>query len=261
MNPIRLLAAIMPLCFLVTDLAAHDTWIEPESGSVPTGEYCYIDLMLGNHGNNHRDFKLASKITLTHCTLEAFDPSGNRTDLKPALIDMGSADKEGYWTARFDFEQQGWHRFVHTLDTLHRTTRAIKSAKTFVLATGSERATRQSTPVDKCDELGLELVLKTDPNRIAAEQPMQLQVTRSGKPLSAARVAFIPRGKTLHGDFDKAYERISDADGIVQFTPREGNVVLAIVHHLEPEESGEVYDKTHYSAAIVIRVPNKVRAD
>ncbi|MEZ6090986.1 MAG: hypothetical protein R3C05_23790 [Pirellulaceae bacterium] len=99
--------------------------------SVPVGQYTYVNLMLGNHGNEHRDFKLASKITLEPCTLVAIAPSGNVIDLKPRIIDMGHAEKEGFWTARYEFAEPGVHQFVHTLDTLHRTIRAIKSAKTF----------------------------------------------------------------------------------------------------------------------------------
>ena len=38
---------------------AHDTWLEAGAATVPVGEYTYVDLMLGNHGNDHRDFKPA----------------------------------------------------------------------------------------------------------------------------------------------------------------------------------------------------------
>lgn len=67
----------------------------------PSGEYAYVHLMLGNHGNNHRDFKLASKITLAPCTLAVMTPSGAAIDLKPQIVDMGHAEKEGFWTAQF----------------------------------------------------------------------------------------------------------------------------------------------------------------
>lgn len=236
---------------------AHDTWLEPGAAAVPVGEYTFVDLMLGNHGNDHRDFKLASKISLEPCTLSVVDPAGSTEDLKPFIVDMGHAEKEGFWTAKYVFTMPGLHRFVHTLDTLHRTTRAIKSAKTFVMATGGGDSQTESSHPDECHGFGLELVLQTPFATIESGQPIEVQVMRSGKPLSQARVTFVPRGATLAADFDPDYERMSDADGRVQFVPEEGTVLFAVVHHMAADETGADYDKTHYSAAMVIQVPNR----
>lgn len=236
---------------------AHDTWLEAGAATVPVGEYTYVDLMLGNHGNDHRDFKLASKITLDPCTLSVVDPTGSTLDLKSAITDMGHAEKEGFWTAKYVFAKPGLHRFVHTLDTLHRTTRAIKSAKTFVMATDGVGNSIDSSNPDLCHGFGLELVLKTPFATIEAGRPIELHVMRSGKPLSEARVTFVPRGATLAEEFDSDYERISDSEGHVQFVPKEGNVLFAVVHHMAEDESGGGYENTHYSAAMVIQVPNK----
>lgn len=236
---------------------AHDTWLEPGTATVPVGEYTYIHLMLGNHGNDHRDFKLASKITLEPCSLTVVDPAGSTYDLKPAITDMGHAEKEGFWTARYVFAKPGIHRFVHTLDTLHRTTRAVKSAKTFVTAVDDGKPNSDVANEDVCHKFGLELVLKTPFATIEAGHPIELQVMRSGKPLPKARVTFVPRGTSLAGEFDAKYERISDSDGRVQFVPEQGNVLFAVVHHMAEDEAGEGYENTHYSAAMVIQVPNK----
>ena len=236
--------------------SAHDTWLETGTAIAQVGEYTYVDLMLGNHGNNHRDFKPASKISLAPCTLSVVQPNGNTIDLKTKMIDMGSAEKEGFWTVKYQFTQAGLHRFIHTLDTLHRTTRAIKSAKTFVLATGI--GNDRSLPVneDRCHGFGLELILKTPFESIQAGEPIELQVMRSGKPLPQARVTFIPRGATLAAEFDADFERQSDSTGLVRFVPMDGNILLAVVHHLEETESGDGYENTHYSAALVMHVPN-----
>jgi len=247
---------LLLLCLYPAQGSAHDTWLEAGAATVPVGEYTYVDLMLGNHGNDHRDFKLASKIMLDPCTLSVVDPTGSTLDLKSAITDMGNAEKEGFWTAKYVFANPGLHHFVHTLDTLHRTTRAIKSAKTFVVATdGGESSTGLDHP-DICHGFGLELVLKTPFATIEAGQPIELQVMRSGKPLSEARVTFVPRGTTLAADFDSDYERISDSEGCVTFVPKEGNVLFAVVHHMAEDESGDGYENTHYSAAVVIQVPN-----
>jgi uncharacterized GH25 family protein len=117
-----------------SQIHAHDTWVETGSLSIRTGEYIYVDLRLGNHGNNHRDFKLASKITLAPCELSILGPDGKRQDVKSKLVDTGSAEKEGYWTTRFVAKDSGVYEVLHKLDTLHGKTRAIKSSKTYFVA-------------------------------------------------------------------------------------------------------------------------------
>ena len=42
-------------------LQAHDLWLQTNTTVVRTGDVVHIDCMLGNHGNDHRDFKLAGK--------------------------------------------------------------------------------------------------------------------------------------------------------------------------------------------------------
>ena len=59
-----------------TTALAHDTWVQTNTNVVRTGDVVHIDLMLGNHGNEHRDFKLAGKLTLSGATLEMIDPTG-----------------------------------------------------------------------------------------------------------------------------------------------------------------------------------------
>ncbi len=236
---------------------AHDTWVESGPLVQPSGEYAYVHLMLGNHGNNHRDFKLASKITLAPCTLAVMTPSGAAIDLKPQIVDMGHAEKEGFWTARYQIGEAGIHEVLHTLDTLHGTIRAIKSAKTFILAQpDAVGKTSQQGRSDRIHGLGLELVLLSPLDHLVAGKEVKIQVLRTGKPLKGTRVSFIPRGAQLAEDFDKNFERDSDNQGIVVFKAAEGNVVLAMAHLPAPEETGEGYTRTHYSAGMVLPIRN-----
>ena len=77
---------------------------------IRNGDAVHIDLMLGNHGNEHRDFKLAGKLSLEGATLEVIDPDGKRYDVKDRLIDTGYAPQEGYWTTRFEPAKPGLYR-------------------------------------------------------------------------------------------------------------------------------------------------------
>jgi uncharacterized GH25 family protein len=59
---------------------AHDTWVETNTNLVRAGDVVHVDLMLGNHGNTHRDFKLAGKLSLEGSNLEVVGPDGARND-------------------------------------------------------------------------------------------------------------------------------------------------------------------------------------
>ena len=82
---IRKLLAFASLLFsavVLSPASAHDTWVQTNTNVVRTGDNVHIDLMLGNHGNEHRDFKLAGKITLDGCKLDVIAPSGKKFDLR-----------------------------------------------------------------------------------------------------------------------------------------------------------------------------------
>ena len=237
----------------------HDTWVEVNSPVIRVEDLVHVDLKLGNHGNDHRDFKLASKITLAPCTLVVIGPKGESQDLKSRLVDLGFAPKEGYWSTRFVPETAGLYVIGHTLDTLHGKTRAIKSAKTYFAAiSGGPDSAELTASNERPLGHALELVPLTNPVFDAGpNRPIRLKLLFEGKPLSGARVSFVPRGQLLAEGLDSNFERTSDANGVVEFTPREGNIVLAVVHHLLPERSGDGFDKTQFSATLTIAVPQR----
>lgn len=241
-----------------TTVSAHDTWVQTGSSLVRMEDVVHVDFMLGNHGNEHRDYKLASKLSsLEGVTLNVLAPSGKSIDLRPGLADLGYAPKEGFYSARFIVAEEGLHSVVHTLDKLHGTTRAVKSAKTYFLSAKS---------LDKPEHAGkeyaqplghpLELVLESHPVLQAGPgKKIEVKLLFKGQPLADTRISFIPRGVPLAEGFDKEYERHTDAQGRASFTPREGNYYLVVAHHSAPDEKGEGYDKTSYSAVLVLNIP------
>ncbi|MBW3598506.1 MAG: DUF4198 domain-containing protein [Planctomycetes bacterium] len=256
---LRLLCALT-ICFgLSTSLLAHDTWVQINTNLIRTGDLVHVDLMLGNHGNGHRDFKLASKIDIGPSTLEVIAPGGEKYDLKPNAIDTGYAPKEGFWSARFTAAEPGLHLVAHTVDRVvaYAPKRTVKSAKTFFVVSESlDRVPEEHSGFDRVLGHPLELVATANPvTPMGPGQPIRVQALYQGKPLSGARIAFIPRGQALEEGFDEIYERLADEQGRASFTPKEGNYYLVVVHHDEPEQKGEGYDYTHYSATLTVFVP------
>jgi uncharacterized GH25 family protein len=249
--------ALAVTLFSVSPAAAHDTWVQTNTNLIRTGDVIHVDLMLGNHGNDHRDFKLASKIGLDNCTLDVLDPAGKKYDLKPRLVDVGYAPKEGFWTARFVAARPGLYTVGHTVDSLFHNQRTIKSGKTYFAVSDSlDDVPSIESGFEKPLGHAFELVPRTSPvTPMGPGQPITVQLLYHGKPMPNARVSFIPRGVTLSSDFDDRYERMTDAQGRATFTPTAGDYYLIAAHHLEPKQKGEGYKSTKYSATLTLYVP------
>lgn len=265
-HPLRFVRIVIALLTLVggvlpTAIKAHDTWVETNTAVVPLGELIYVSLMLGNHGNDHRDFKLAGKADPESSTLEVISPDGTPFDLKLDLIDNGYAPKEGFWMARFVGVKPGLYTVAHTTDKVvtYAPVRSIKSGKTFfALKAPSELSAADCAGFDRVYGHALELVPVTNPIApVGPGKPITVQVRYQGKPLATAKVSFVPRGTVLREGFDERYERKSDAEGLVSFTPLEGNYLLIVAHHVDPTASGEGYQGTKYSATLTLHVPQQ----
>lgn len=251
---------VLALLLALTSTAAlaHDTWVQTNTNVVRSNDSVYVDLMLGNHGNDHRDFKLANKIDLSKCTLDVISPDQKTYDLKPEVVDRGYAPREGFWSAKFVPVTPGLYCVAHKLDTLHNTTHAIKSAKTyFVVSEKLDKVPLDNPGFEK--PLGHTLELVPTANTVTPMgpgKPIAVQLLYQGKPLAGARVTFIPRGAELTESFDDRYERQTDEQGRAQFLPTEGNQVLVVAHHAAPEQKGENFDRTSYSATLTVYVPD-----
>jgi uncharacterized GH25 family protein len=248
------------LIFMTASATAHDTWVETNTYLVRAGDAVYVDLKLGNHGNDHRDFKLASKVDLDSGSLEVILPTGQKLDLKPEMADVGYAPKEGYWTGKFVPGIAGTYTIAQSSDTIvnhGHPARSLKSAKTFFLVSATLDRVKDDTD-NWSKPLGhpLEIVPVSHPILFTGPgMPIRIQVLLHGKPLADARVSFIPQGETLAEGFDKEFERMTDAEGQATFTSRTGSRYLICVHRKANEERTSEYDSTSYSATMTLLVP------
>lgn len=254
---------ISTLLLLGAPALAHDTWVETNTSIYRVGDVTHIDLKLGNHGNEHRDFKLASKLDPGKTKFEVVAPGGQRFDLKPNLIDVGAAPKEGYWTTTFAGNKAGVYTVLASSDDVadYAPVRAVKSAKTFFL----EAKSLDHPPVDApgySTRFGFPLELVPQSSPIApfgVGEPFTVRLMFKGKPLSKTKVSFIPEGATLKEGFDARFEAMTNVNGRATFTPKEAKRYL-VVAHLSTQEngadaSGAKYDSTKYSATLCLYVP------
>lgn len=243
---------------------AHDTWVQTNTNLIRVGDAVHVDLMLGNHGNEHRDFKLASKADPETSTLAVVSPDGKRYDLKDRLVDTGYTPKEGFWTVAFATGKAGLYAVASTSDAVmsYAPERSIKSAKAFFVASASlDKPTADTPGFDRPLGHPLELVPLTNPVLpMGPGTPIRVRLLFKGKPLAGERVSFIPQGATLkEGGMDERYERVTDKNGEASFEPKEAAYYLIAAHREEKTESGTLggkpYQFTNYSATLTVFVP------
>lgn len=241
---------------------AHDTWVETNTNVYRVGDVTHIDLKLGNHGNEHRDFKLASVVPLESTQIEVIAPDGKKFDLKPNLTSTAMAPKEGYWEGDFTNAAPGLYCVHQTSDAVmsYAPERAIKSAKTYFLASKSMDEVPSNAPgFNRVLGDALEIVPQDSPVApLGMGDALKLRLMFKGKPLPNTKISFIPRGATLKGDFDARHEAMTDANGDATFTPNEAKTYLAVAH-VETKEAGtqnnQKYDFTQYGATLTVYVP------
>ena len=255
-------ALLVLVCVTIDPLEArgHDTWLEASPRLVRPDDVVHVDLFLGNHGNGHRDFKIAGKVgSLDDVQVEVLAPNGRKTDLRPDMVDLGYAPKEGFWSGRFVPAAEGLHCVGHFRQGIRHGAMGLKGGKTYFLASES-----LDTPVEPQGPLPgplghpLEFVLESHPViGCGPGKPIKAQLLFKGKPLADQVVSFIPRSATLADGFDPTFERRTDAEGRCSYTPREGDLILVVTHLVKPDEKGEGFEKTQYAATLVIDVPQR----
>jgi uncharacterized GH25 family protein len=260
----RTLAAVAAVLAAAVLAPAHDTWVQTNAHLVRTGDAVHIDLLLGNHGNDHRDFKIAGKLaTESVGTFEVVAPDGKKYDLKPDAVDLGYAPKEGFHSAKFATNAPGLYVATQTSDSVvnhGKLVRSVRSAKAYFLASPSlDKVRADWGGFDKPLGHALELVPAANP--VAPMGPgtaIKVKLLFNGKPLAGEKVSFVPRGVALKDGLDPEYERVTDADGKAQFTPKAGNYYLVVAHRTEPAPAGETkYESVKYAATLTVFVPER----
>lgn len=244
---------------LVGPALAHDVWVESSANVVRAGDWLSLSLMLGNHGNEHRDFRLASKVAAGDQSLAVVGPDGKRLDLTPTLVDTGYAPQEGYWTARFQPTKPGLYTAVSLFDKVmsYAPVRDVKCAKTcFVVSKSLDRVPRANPGFDRPVGAPFELVPLTSPvTPMGTGETLKVRVLFRGKPMKGVKVGFVPRGAEAKGDLDPRYEKVTGADGTVSMTLKEANAYLVAAHWTDKSAKGEGYQGVNYSATLFVLVP------
>jgi uncharacterized GH25 family protein len=218
--------------------------VQTNTHIVRTGDAVHIDLMLGNHGNDHRDFKLAGKLSPEMVkSFEVIAPDGKKYDLMKDMTDLGYAPKEGYYSSKFVPAKPGLYVAAQTLDKVlnhGKPIRGYRSAKAyFVVSDSLDMVSKDQPGFDTPLGHLLELVPEANPVvPMGPGTPIKVKLLFEGKPLAGVKVSFIPRGGDAEGR-DRRRVRADHGQGRTGRVHPEGRQLLPGRRPLPPGREGQ----------------------
>ena len=249
---------------------AHDGWVEVAPAIVERNQIATIALHHGNHGNEHKSYRLAGKWDLKHTSLVVFDPKNLTNMLTDRVIDLGEDDEKtgpkgpkGFHLASFVPKDEGLYQIVarqaRTLqqgDGPKLTT--VRLAKTAFAAfsmpkVAAAKALKGFDGAIAGDD-AMEFIPIDNPLSIYAGDAITLELRKNGKASGGQAVTLVRR---IDG-FASVQERSTDEKGRVTFAVGPADFYLARVKIDEetPRPDG-LKDKASHESTYVFQVFNR----
>jgi uncharacterized GH25 family protein len=259
------LAAVMTLGAAVP-VFAHDGWAQTNTPIVAQGQVSYVELMYGNHSNEHKSYRIEGQWSTDTSKVYVTTPAGVKADITSTRFYTGEPStettpaKNNYLVASFKSNVAGAYIVSTEGDSVFKgetSSRTLRSAKTFV-AVGDipvlDRVkaltgfSRQVSP-DRA-----ELVPLFNPAAITTGEQVSIQLLLKGKPLADTAVDVIRRSNS------EATELTTDANGIVKLAAGAADYYLVRSKPSTTEAKEGEYDVTNYEATMTFTVQNKAAA-
>jgi uncharacterized GH25 family protein len=250
--------------------SAHDGWVEVPS-IVEKGQPVTISLMLGNHSNEHKSYRLAGKWNPKFTKLMVIEPSGKINDLSSAIIDLGEDPEKtgpkgpkGFHIAAFTPQMEGVHIVVGRQEEIAQhgegpKFRGVRSARAAFTALPIPRVAdaKKYSGFDRVvdNETLMEIVPVSNPFGITHDSRVTFEVRYKGKQFPNQSVSVIGR---LAGSAS-VQELTTDEKGRVTFNAGAADTYLMRVKFEERSERSEgQYDLSAYEATYVFQVFNRL---
>ncbi len=259
-----LLVALFIFTFSQTSVA-HDGWSQTNSPIIEVGEVSYVELLYGNHSNNHASYRIDGRWNTDNTSVFISTPNGEKIDISNTLFYTGelsdvSEDRLGVnnsYIASFSSSTPGIYIVSVEGDSIFAhgdvASRTLRSAKSFVAINDIPMMSHvqdfegfvQHVSPDRA-----ELVPLFNPAAITPEQEVSVQLFMQGEPLVDTDVSIIRRSTS---DVEVL---TTSAEGIVTFTTGPADYYLVRAKPSTDEGVEGEYDKTNYEATMTFVVQN-----
>jgi uncharacterized GH25 family protein len=249
---------------------SHDGWVEVSPTIVERGQAVTIDLLQGNHSNEHRSYRIAGKWDAKYTTLMVIDPKGNPDALTDGLVDLGEDDQKvgpkgpkGFFLASFVPRYDGLYlalgrqaRTVQQGDGPKLTIVRIAKTAFAAFASPTIAAAKDLKGFDRmiAGDDAVEFIPINNPLALFPGSQLTLELRRQGKPASAQTITLVRR---IDGP-SSVQERTTDKKGRVTFAVGPADSYLARVKIDEeiPRPDGQK-DLASYESTYVFQVFNR----
>lgn len=243
---------------------AHDGWAQTNSPIVAQGQVSYIDLMYGNHSNEHKSYRIDGQWGVDSSKVFVTTPAGVKSDITSTRFYAGEpATKEtpalnNYFTASFKSNVPGAYIISTEGDSIYKSdassSRTLRSAKAFVAVGDIPTLDRvkaltgfsKAVSADRA-----ELVPLFNPAAITPDEKVSIQLLLKGEPLANTAVDVIRRSNS------EALELKTDGTGKVTFTTGAADYYLVRAKPSTTEAKEGEYSVTNYEATMTYTVQNK----
>lgn len=257
------LAAVLTLSAAVPAFA-HDGWSQTSAPIVAPGQVSYVELMYGNHSNEHKSYRIDGQWGLDTSKVYVTTPAGVKSDITSTRFYTGEAATEtepatnNYFVASFKSNVPGAYIVSVEGDSVYKSataaSRTLRSAKSFV-AVGDipvlERVKALKGFSKQVSRDRAELVPQFNPAAVTPDQNVSIQLLLKGQPLADTVVDIIRRSNS------EATELKTDANGIVSFTTGAADYYLVRSKPSTAEAKEGEYDTTNYEATMTFTVQNE----
>ncbi|TBL69920.1 DUF4198 domain-containing protein [Paenibacillus thalictri] len=246
-------------------ISAHDGWSQTNSPVLAQGQVAYVDLLLGNHSNEHKSYRITGQWNKDSAKVYVVTPSGQKADISKSLFYSGEAATQtepavnNGFIASFSSQSPGAYIISAESDSVSKSgaapSRSLRSAKSFVavsdIATpGRIEALKGFSKAVSTDRA--EWVPAFNPAAATPGKQVSVQLLVKGVPQAGVTASLIRRSNS------EAQEWKTDDEGKVTFTLGEADYYLlrASITDEKEKKEGE-YAQTSYSATMTFSVQNE----
>ncbi|MEX2356480.1 MAG: DUF4198 domain-containing protein [Thermaerobacterales bacterium] len=249
----------------ITAAAAHDRWVQSYAPIVSVGQQAYVDVMLGNHGQDHQSYRLAGTLHRDDVQLRVIDPRGHTYNLDATVFSTGEADvvpppgPKGYLSGAFVPVEAGLYTVTAVGEAVLQhgdgpAFRNLSLAKT-VLAAGPDATLGTAgawAPPEHLAALDrLELMPEVNSAALTPGAAIVLRALYQNEPVAGLELSLIRRSTAE----SEVYE--TDAGGRVRFSAGAPDYYLVRAGFQDQSAVGDDFALTAYEATFTYIVQHE----
>ncbi|NIK80331.1 putative GH25 family protein [Paenibacillus castaneae] len=257
------LAGVLSLSAAVP-VFAHDGWTQASTPIVAQGQISYVELMYGNHSNEHKSYRIDGQWGSDTSKVYVTTPAGVKSDITSTRFYTGEPATEttpalnNYFVASFKSNVPGAYIISTEGDSVFKSataaSRTLRSAKAFVAVGDIPVLDRVKALTGFSKQVSpdrAELIPQFNPAAITPDEKVSIQLLLKGAPLADTNVDVIRRSTS------EATELKTDANGLVSFTTGAADYYLVRAKPSTTEAKEGEYSSTNYEATLTFTVQNK----